>query len=128
MVSPRNSVRAVRPPTSKTAVSLQTSPVQLAGKASAPAELAGYRLIGATTTKISLRRVLHLRYSDGLNLVSVFEQRRTQPGPPTLVPSGQRVVLIGKTPVHIGHRASLTTLNWDTPALRTLVQSAIQAL
>ncbi len=104
-------------PTAETAVSLQTLSSQLAGKASAPASLAGYRLVGATTTKIGLRPVLHLRYSDGLNLVSVFEQRRTQPGRPTLVPPGQRVVLLANTPVHIGHRASLTTLNWDTPTL-----------
>ena len=104
-------------PTAETAVPLSTLSSQLAGKASAPAALGGYRLVGATTTKIGLRPVLHLRYSDGLNLVSVFEQRRTQPGRPTLVPSNQRVLLLGKTPIHIGHRASLTTLNWDTPAL-----------
>ena len=127
-------------PATETAVSLRTLSTQLAGKASAPASLAGYRLVGATTTKIGLRPVLHLRYSDGLNLVSVFEQRRTQPGRPTLVPPGQRVVLIGKTSVHVGHRASLTTLNWDTPTLnitlmgemgfstlRALAQSLIQA-
>lgn len=133
-------VRVAELPTAEIAVSLKTLPSQLAGKASAPASLAGYRLVGATTTKIGLRPVLHLRYSDGLNLVSVFEQRRTQPGRPTLVPSGQRVILLGKTPIHIGHRASLTTLNWDTPTLnitlmgemgfstlRTLAQSAIQA-
>lgn len=127
-------------PTAEIAVPLKTLPAQLAGKASAPVSLAGYRLVGATTTKIGLRPVLHLRYSDGLNLVSVFEQRRTQQGRPTLVPPGQRVILLGKTSVHIGHRASLTTLNWDTPTLnitlmgemgfstlRTLAQSAIQA-
>lgn len=132
-------VRVTELPTSETAVSLKTLPSQLAGKASAPASLAGYRLVGATTTKIGLRPVLHLRYSDGLNLVSVFEQRRTQPGRPTLVPPGQRIVLIDKTPVHVGHRASLTTLNWDTPTLnitlmgemgfstlRALAQSFIQ--
>ncbi len=126
-------------PTTEVAVSLHTLPSQLAGKASAPASLAGYRLVGATTTKIGLRPILHLRYSDGLNLVSVFEQRRTQPGRPTLVPPGQRVALITGVPVHIGHRASLTTLNWDTPTLnitlmgemglstlRTLTQSFIQ--
>ena len=133
-------VPVVELPTSETALSLKTLPSQLAGKASAPAALAGYRLVGATTTKIGLRPVLHLRYSDGLNLVSVFEQRRTQPGRPTLVPPDQRVLLLGKTPVHIGHRASLTTLNWDTPTLnitlmgemgfstlRALAQSLIQA-
>ena len=63
------------------------------------------------------RPVRHRRYSAGLNLVSVFEQRRTPPGRPTLVPPGQRVLFIGRTPVHIARRASLTTLNWDTPAL-----------
>ncbi len=106
-------------PTAETAVSLPALPKQLAGKASAPASLAGYRLVGATTTKIGQRPVLHLRYSDGLNLVSLFEQRRTQPGRPTLVPPGMRVTQIGATPVHIARRASLTTLNWDTPALNT---------
>lgn len=110
-------VRAAELPTAETAISLKTLPAQLAGKAAAPASLAGYRLVGATTTKIGLRPVLHLRYSDGLNLVSVFEQRRTQPARPTLVPPGQRVLLLGHTPVHVGHRASLTTLNWDTPVL-----------
>lgn len=133
-------VRVAELPTSETAVPLGTLRSQLAGKASAPASLAGYHLVGATTTKIGLRPVLHLRYSDGLNLVSVFEQRRTQPGRPTLVPPGQRVALIAGTPVHIGHRASLTTLNWDTPTLnvtlmgemglstlRTLAQFLIQA-
>jgi outer membrane lipoprotein-sorting protein len=133
-------MRVVELPTAEMAVPLTSLHRQLAGKASAPASLAGYRLVGATTTKISERPVLHLRYSDGLNLVSVFEQRRTQPGRPTLVPPGMRVIRIGATPVHIARRASLTTLNWDTPALnttlmgemglstlRTLAQSAIQA-
>ena len=110
-------VRVIELPTSETAVPLSTLRSQLAGHASAPPSLAGYRLVGATTTKIGLRPVLHLRYSDGLNLVSVFEQRRTQPGRPTLVPPGQHVVLIGKIPTHVARRASLTTLNWDMPTL-----------
>ncbi len=133
-------VRVVELPTAETAIPLTSLRWQLAGKASASASLAGYRLVGATTTKIGERPVLHLRYSDGLNLVSLFEQRRTQLGRPTLVPPGMRVIRIGVTPVHIARRASLTTLNWDTPALnttlmgemglstlRTLAQSAIQA-
>ncbi len=133
-------VRVTDLPTAETAVPLPALGHQLAGTSSAPASLAGYRLVGATMTKIGLRPVLHLRYSDGLNLVSVFEQRRTQPTRPTLVPPGQRVLLIGETPVHIGHRASLTTLNWDTPTLnitlmgemglstlRTLAGSSLQA-
>ncbi len=133
-------MRVVELPTAETAIPLASVRTQLAGKASAPASLAGYRLVGATTTKIGERPVLHLRYSDGLNLVSLFEQRRTQPSRPTLVPPGMRVTLIDTTPVHIAHRASLTTLNWDTPALnttlmgemglstlRTLAGAAIQA-
>ena len=112
-------MRVVNLPTAETAVPLASVQGQLAGKASAPLMLAGYRLVGATTTKIGQRPVLHLRYSDGLNLVSLFEQRRTQPNRPTLVPPGMRVLRIGATSVHIARRASLTTLNWDTPALNT---------
>ena len=110
-------VRVSELPTAEIAAPLGTLRTHLGGFASAPATLGGYRLVGATTTKIGRHPVLHLRYSDGLNLVSVFEQRRTQPGRPTLVPAGMRVVSIGATPVHVGHRASLTTLNWDTPTL-----------
>ena len=133
-------VRVVELPTAETAIPLSSVRSQLAGKASAPVSLAGYRLVGATTTKIGERPVLHLRYSDGLNLVSLFEQRRTQPSRPTLVPPGMRVTHIGATSVHIARRASLTTLNWDTATLnttlmgemglstlRTLAQSALQS-
>ncbi len=133
-------MRVAELPTAETAVPLSSVRFQLAGKASAPASLAGYRLVGATTTKIGERPVLHLRYSDGLNLVSLFEERRTQPSRPTLVPPGMRVTQIGTTPVHIARRASLTTLNWDTATLnttlmgemglstlRTLAQSALQS-
>ncbi len=132
--------RVVELPTAEIAVPLSSVRSQLAGKAFAPASLAGYRLVGATTTKIGERPVLHLRYSDGLNLMSLFEQRRTQPGRPTLVPPGMRVIPIGTTLVHIARRASLTTLNWDTPTLNTtlmgemglstlraLAQSALQS-
>lgn len=112
-------VRVAELPTAETAIPLSSVRSQLAGKASAPASLVGYRLVGATTTKIGQRPVLHLRYSDGLNLVSLFEQRRTQPSRPTLVPPGMRVTQIGTTPVHIAHRASLTTMNWDTATLNT---------
>ncbi len=111
--------RVAELPTAETAVPLSALRSQLAGTASAPASLGGYRLVGAAMTKIGSRPVLHLRYSDGLNLVSVFEQRRTQPARPTLVPAGLRVISLGATPVHVGHRASLTTLNWDTPTLNT---------
>ena len=131
-------MRVTELPMAETAVPLNSLQKQLAGKASAPVLLGGYRLVGATTTQISGRPVLHLRYSDGLNLASVFEQRRTQPQRPTLVPPGMRATRIGATAVHVFHHSSLTTLNWDTPALnvtlmgemsfatlRTLAQAAL---
>ncbi len=133
-------VRVAEQPNGETAVPLGSVKTQLGGQASVPATLAGYRLVGASVTQIGSRPVLHLRYSDGLNLVSLFEQRRTQPGRPTLVPKSMRVFSLGPVPVHIGHRASLTTLNWDTPTLnvtlmgemglstlKTLAQAALQA-
>lgn len=112
-------VHTVELPSTETAVSLSSLRTRLAGKAAAPASLAGYRLVGATMTKVGSRPVLHLRYSDGLNLVSLFEQRRTQPMRPTLVPPGTKAMQIENTTVHVSHRASLTTLNWDTAALNT---------
>ncbi|MGI4787892.1 MAG: sigma-E factor regulatory protein RseB domain-containing protein [Janthinobacterium lividum] len=139
LASLAKTIHTVELPSAETAVPMTFLQKQLAGKASAPGSLAGYRLVGATTTKIGERPVLHLRYSDGLNLVSLFEQRRTQPQRPTLVPAGMRVTQIGSIPVHISHRASLTTLNWDTStlnttlmgemgisSLQTLAQAAIQ--
>lgn len=95
---------------------LRSLPAQLAGKAYAPPSLAGYRLVGASATTVGGKPLLHLRYSDGLNLVSLFEQRRTQAQHPTLV-KGMQKTLIGSVPAHISHRASLTTLNWDTATL-----------
>ena len=91
-------------------------PGQLTGKAYAPSSLAGYRLVGASTTTSGGRPLLHLRYSDGLNLVSLFEQQRTQARRPTRV-RGMQKAQIGSVPAHVSHRASLTTLNWDTPTL-----------
>lgn len=133
-------VRVAELPTAETAAPLQTLQSQLGGLVLAPVTLGGYHLVGATTTKIGKHPVLHLRYSDGLNLVSLFEQRRTQPGRPTLVPPGMRVIPIGVIPVHVSRRASLTTLNWDTPTLnvtlmgemglstlRTLARYALQS-
>ncbi len=100
----------------ETRVALPSVRAQLAGQAYAPYVLAGYRLVGASTTIVGKKPLLHLRYSDGLNLVSLFEQRRTQPRRPTLAP-GMRVANIGSVPVHVSHHSSLTTLNWDTPTL-----------
>ena len=118
---------------------LNSLSVQLAGKAFSPSNLAGYRLVGASTTMVGGKSLLHLRYSDGLNLVSLFEQKRVEARRPTVV-KGMRKILIGSVPGHVAHRASLTTLNWDTAtlnvtlmgemgigALRSLALAAIQA-
>ncbi len=102
--------------TAETSVPLAVVGAQLAGLAYAPPALVGYRLIGASATVVGRKPLLHLRYSDGLNLVSLFEQRRTQSRRPTLAP-GMRVTKIGSMSVHVAHRASLTTLNWDTATL-----------
>lgn len=113
----------------ETPLSLNSLATQLAGKAYAPANLAGYRLVGASTTVVAGRSLLHLRYSDGLNLVSLFEQRRTQAQRPTVV-KGMRTTQIGHVPGHISHRASLTTLNWDTATLNVTLmgEMGIQTL
>jgi len=89
---------------------------QLTGKAYAPHSLAGYRLVGASATTTGGKPLLHLRYSDGLNLVSLFEQQRTQARRPTQV-KGMQKAQIGSVPAHVSHRASLTTFNWDTSTL-----------
>ncbi len=104
---------------------------QLQGNARAWPQLAGFRLIGATKTVVSGRPLLHLRYSDGLNLVSVFEQSRTQTRRPTSVPG--RLITLGGTPTHVMQHGALTTLNWDTQTLNiTLIgegnQAALQKL
>jgi len=98
-------------------VALPAVSAQLAGQVYAPPVLAGYRLVGATTTSVGGKPLLHLRYSDGLNLISLFEQRRTQSKRPTLVPVGMHLTQIGGFNVHVAHHTSLTTLNWDTAAL-----------
>ena len=112
---------------------------QLGGQAYVPTALAGYRIVGASSTMIGGKPLLHLRYSDGLNLVSLFEQRRSQARRPTLARPGMRETQIGPVRGHVSRRASLTTLNWDTPvlnvtlmgemgteALRALAQEAVK--
>ncbi len=90
---------------------------ELGGKAYSPPALDGYRLVGASSTTVGGKPLLHLRYSDGLNLVSLFEQRRTSPLRPTLARPGMRETQIGPVRGHVSRRASLTTLNWDTASL-----------
>lgn len=107
-------------------VALAAASRQLLGKARAWPQLVGYRLIGATKTVVSGRPLLHLRYSDGLNLVSMFEQSRTQTRRPTSVPG--RLIKLGATPAHLMQHGALTTFNWDTEALNiTLMGEGNQA-
>lgn len=92
--------------------------VQLDGKAYAPKSIDEFRLTSAAiVNRAGKKPVLHLRYTDGLVLVSVFEQLRTHTARPTRVPATMMPVQIGVTPGHITRHASLVTLNWDTPAL-----------
>lgn len=115
-VGRRKGVKVVELPSPWEApVALASVSRQLQGKARTWPQLAGYQLIGATKTVVSGRPLLHLRYSDGLNLVSLFEQQRTQTRRPTAVPG--RLVRLGTTPAHLMQRGALTTLNWDTQAL-----------
>ena len=102
-------------------------PSQLGGQAYTPPSLDGYRLVGASSTTVGGRPLLHLRYSDGLNLVSLFEQRRTSPLRPTLARPGMQETQIGPVRGHVSRRASLTTLNWDTAALNVTLMGEMGA-
>lgn len=109
----------------ETPLALTSVSSQLSGKAYAPPLLAGYRLVGATTTQVGGKSLLHLRYSDGLNLVSLFEQHRTLPQRPTRAPAGMRTIQIGGVRGHVSHHSSLTTLNWDTAALNVTLMGEL---
>lgn len=114
----RPGVKTVNEPSSsETSLPLGTVHSQLGGAALAPQSLNGYRLVSAALTENRGTPILHLRYSDGLNLVSLFEQRRTQPRRPTHVPATMRKTRIGRRDGHVEHQASLTALNWDTATL-----------
>ena len=89
-----------------------------------PASLAGYQLVGAAITG-GRQPLLHLRYSDGLNLVSLFEQRRTQTRQPTRVPRAMRPLRVGDLPGHVISHASLTAINWDTAAFNLTLMGEI---
>lgn len=104
-------------------IAISSVPRQLGGWLT-PASLAGYKLVGAAITRGN-RPLLHLRYSDGLNLVSLFEQRRTQTRQPTRVPRAMRPLKVGTVPGHVISHASLTAINWDTPALNLTLMGEI---
>jgi len=120
-------VKAARDP--EQPIDIRFVSVQLGRKAIAPANPAGYHLIGAGVLAYkSNRTALHLRYSDGLNLVSLFETQRTLTSRPTRVPSIMRPAHIAGVNVNITHHGSLTTVNWDTKSLNlTLMGEAAGA-
>lgn len=96
---------------------------QLGGTAVAPSTLSGYRLVSAALTQGG--KMLHLRYSDGLNLISLFEQRRTQTRRPTRVPPSMRPARVGRRDGFVSHHASLTALNWDAGPLNLTLMGEI---
>jgi outer membrane lipoprotein-sorting protein len=106
---------------------------QWGGTVIVPPSLAGYRLVSAGLSSDGAKPMLHLRYSDGLNLVSLFELPRTQTKKPTRVPASMRPVQIGRSAGHVSHRASLTAFNWDKGGLNLtlmgeIAEPALQAL
>ena len=107
------------------ALPLNTVRGQWGGVAVAPPLLAGYRLVSAGLSSEGAKPVLHLRYSDGLNLVSLFELLRTQTKKPTRVPGSLRVVQIGRSEGHVSRRSSLTAFNWDKGALNLTLMGEI---
>lgn len=118
-------------PSGELPVTLANVAHQLGGAARAPSQLAGYRLVSAALTPDG--KTLHLRYSDGLNLVSLFEQRRTQLRRPTRVPPTMHPTRIGQRNGYVFRRSSLTTLNWDAGALNftlmgEIAESTLQGL
>lgn len=107
------------------ALSLSSVRGQWGGRAVVPPSLAGYRLVSAGLSADGAKPMLHLRYSDGLNLISLFELPRTQTKKPTRVPASMRPVQIGRIAGHVSHRASLTAFNWDKGALNLTLMGEI---
>ena len=99
-------------------IPLDSVPVQLGHLAFALPSLEGYHLISAGLVPSSTeKKILHLRYFDGLNLLSLFEQPRIHTKQPTKVPAKMRPVRVGQYSGHISHDSHLVTLNWDTRGL-----------
>lgn len=85
-----------------------------------PGALAGFRLVSAALMRGPQPR-LHLRYSDGLNLVSLFEQRRLHPRLPVRVPHSH-LVRVGPLHVRVVFKSPYTVINWNT---RTFILSLV---
>lgn len=110
-------------PSGEIPVSLGAVANQFGGAARAPARLAGYRLVSAALTHE--RKTLHLRYSDGLTLVSLFEQRRTQLRRPTRVPPTMRPTRVGRRDGYVARHSALTALNWDAGPLNLTLMGEV---
>ncbi len=120
----RPGVKAIEErPSGESPVRLGAVARQFGGAARAPTRLAGYRLISAALTRQG--RTLHLRYSDGLTLVSLFEQRRTQLRSPTRVPPTMRPTRVGRRDGYVSHHAALTALNWDAGPLNLTLMGEV---
>lgn len=115
-------------PTSEAVLPLSHLERQLGGAALAPHNLAGYRLLSATFGHNGKRPLLHLRYSDGLNLVSVFELLRSQTRRPTRVPAVMHPIMIGHHLGHIRRRTSPIVINWDRKSLNITLLGEIEEL
>jgi len=92
-------------------------PMPLAG-ASYPSAAAGYRLVGSSIRQINKRQTEELHYSDGLELLSLFEQIRDRANKPTRVPAGMAPVAVNRKTAHFVRRSSLETIIWDSGSLR----------
>lgn len=86
-----------------------------------PKEAGGYKFVSASTELIGLRPTVHLRYTDGLDLLSLFEQTRSVATRPTTVPTAMSPAQVDGKPAHYIRRASLATLIWDSGPLRLTV-------
>jgi outer membrane lipoprotein-sorting protein len=132
----RRGVRIVQhPAVAETPLTLPSARHPLAGDWLTPESLAGFRLVSAATTQ-NAPQMLHLRYSDGLNLISLFEQHRRQTRLATNVPHS-RLLRIGLMRTRLVLKPPYTVINWDAPRvnlslvgevplpLRTLEQLAL---
>lgn len=125
-IAHRPGVKLIEEPASgESPLKLSAVKSALGGAARAPSVLNGYRLISASLTHNGRHEMLHLRYSDGLNLVSLSEQRRIDLRRPTRVPKSMRRTLIGRRQGHIERLSSITTLNWDTRLLNVTLVSEV---
>jgi outer membrane lipoprotein-sorting protein len=106
-------VRLVNAPAmAETPVALASIRTRLGGLAAAPANINGYQLVAAAVSPSPRGDVLHLTYSDGLSMLSLFEKRRMNPQKPTRVENGSKV-RVGGREGSVAHHSAINTLNWD---------------